>query len=104
MRYSDFLRTSILLFAASATVLGAAALIGAHSHDDLTLLYVALGVWAAGAIYGGWLGRRAAATEGIARLLASARTTPLLPELQPGTILFGRLWGLAVFTAVSVAV
>src|SRR5205807_7463884 len=28
----------------------------------------------------------------------SARTTPLLPELQPGAILFNRLWWLLVFT------
>jgi hypothetical protein len=103
MRYGDFLRTSVLLFGASATVLGAAALIGAHARDDTTLVYVALTLWLLGALLGGWLGRRQAVTAGIARLLASARTTPLLPELQPGQILFARMWGLAVFTAAGVA-
>jgi hypothetical protein len=101
MRYGDFLRTSILLFGASATVLGAVALVGAHGRDESTLVYMALALWALAALYGGWIGRRPAVTEGIAHLLASARTTPLLPELQPGTILFGRLWGLALFTAVA---
>jgi len=103
MRYGDFLRTSVLLFGASATVLGAAALIGAHGRDDTTLVYVALTLWVIGAILGGWLGRRPMVTQGIARLLADARTTPLLPELQPGQILFARMWGLAVFTAAAVA-
>ena len=104
MRYGDFLRTTVLLFGASATVLGAAALIGAHGRADTTLVYVALTLWVVGAIFGGWLGRRPTVTQGIARLLASARTTPLLPELQPGLILFARMWGLAVFTAAAVAV
>ncbi len=101
MRYLDFLRTSVLLFAASATVLGAVALVGAHARDDATLTAVAVAIWAVAAVAGGWVGRRAVATEGIARLLANARTTPLLPEHQPGTILFNRLWGLAGFTVVA---
>ena len=101
MRYGDFLRTSVLLFAGSATVLGAVAIAGAHGRGEDTVLYAALGLWAAAAVYGGWLGRRPAVTEGIGRLLANARTTPLLPELQPGTILVGRLWGLAAFTVVA---
>lgn len=101
MRYGDFLRTSVLLFGASATVLGAVALFGARSRDDTTLTYVALGIWAVATIVGGWIGRRNEPVEGIGRLLSSARTTPLLPEQQPGTILFNRLWGLAGFTVVA---
>lgn len=98
MRYLDFLRTSVLLFGGSATVLGVVALAGAHSHADSSLVSSAVGVWVLAALVGGWFGRRATATEGIARLLAGARTTPLLPELQPAAILFSRLWALAAFT------
>jgi len=43
-------------------------------------------------------------TDGIARLLADARSTPLLPEVEPGRIIFNRLWLLVVLTLVSGAV
>lgn len=101
MRYGEFLRTAVLLFAASATVLGALAIIGAHGRDETTLIVLAIGWWAFAAVYGAWLGRRPEVTEGIARLLANARTTPLLPELHPGRILLERLGGLAAYTVVS---
>jgi len=104
MRYPDFLRTAVLLFAASATALAIVAIAGAHAKDDTTLLYVAVAWWAMGAVAGGWLGRRDPANRATARLLAGARTTPLLPELQPGTILFNRLWWLLISTVAAGAV
>ena len=45
-----------------------------------------------------WIGRRLEPTPGIAGLLADARKTNALPELEPGTVLFNRLWGLIVLT------
>jgi hypothetical protein len=55
----------------------------------------------AAAILGLWFGRRREATEGIARLLSDARTTPLLPELEPGTVLFNRLWSFGLVTVIA---
>ena len=104
MRYPDFLRIAVLLFAASATALAVVSIAGAHDKGDNTLLYVAVGWWAAAAVAGLWIGRHGAAGDAIAKLLASARTTPLLPEIQPGTILFNRLWWLLLFTVVAGAV
>ena len=104
MRFPDFLRTSVLLFAGAATALAAVAIAGAASKDDHTLVYVALGWWAIAAVGGLWLGRRPEVTQGISRALAGARTQSALPELQPGTILFNRLWALALFTVGSGAV
>lgn len=104
MRFPDFLRTSVLLFAGAATALGTVAIAGAAAKDDRTLVYVALGWWALAAAGGLWLGRRAEVTEGIGRALAGARTQSALPELEPGAILFNRLWALAVFTVGSGAV
>jgi hypothetical protein len=101
MRYPDFLRTAVLLFAASATALAIVAIAGARAKDDTTLQYVALGWWALAAVAGLWLGRRQTAGRATAKLLAGARTTPLLPELQPGTILFNRLWWLLLFTVAA---
>src|ERR671929_663102 len=104
MRYPDFLRTAVLLFAASATALAIVAIAGARAKDDTTLQYVALAWWAIAAVTGAWFGRRDPANRATAKLLADARTTPLLPELQPGTILFNRLWWLLVVTIVAGAV
>ena len=101
MRFPDFLRTCVLLFAGAATALAAVAIAGAGAKDDRTLVYVALGWWAVAAIAGLWLGRRAEVTQGIGRALATARTQSALPELEPGAILFNRLWALALFTVGS---
>jgi hypothetical protein len=101
VRFPDFLRTAVLLFAGSATALAVVSIAGAHAKDDTTLLYVAVVWWAASAVAGAWLGRRSTANRATAKPMADARTTPLLPELQPGTILFGRLWWLLVFTVLA---
>jgi hypothetical protein len=104
MRFPDFLRTTVLLFAGAATALAAVAVAGAAAKDDRTLLYVALAWWALAALGGLWLGRRPEATQGISRALATARTQSALPELEPGAILFNRLWALTLFTVGSGAV
>jgi hypothetical protein len=104
LRFPDFLRTAVLLFAGAATALAAVTLAGATAKEDRTLLYIALGWWALAAVAGLWLGRRPEVTQGIGRALAGARTQSALPELEPGAILFNRLWGLAIFTVGSGAV
>lgn len=101
MRFPDFLRTSVLLFGGSATALAAAALAGAGTRDDRALLYAALGWWVLSAAIGGWLGRRPEPSRGIARVLATARAQSAIPELEPGTVLFNRLWPLAVLTVAA---
>jgi hypothetical protein len=101
VRFGDFLRTSVLLFGAAATACAIVALAGARAKGDDSVLYLALGWWLAAALLGLWFGRRREATEGIAKLLADARTTPLLPELEPGTVLFNRLWSFGIVTVVA---
>jgi hypothetical protein len=101
VRFGDFLRTAVLLFGAAATACAIVAIAGARAKDDDSVLYLALGWWGAAALLGLWFGRRRAATEGIARLLSDARTTPLLPELEPGTVLFNRLWSFGLVTVIA---
>ena len=101
MRFRDFLRVSVLLFGGAATALGAVSVVGAAREDSNTLVYVAAGWWVLAALAGLWLGRRPVATGGIARLLASARSTNTLPELEPGAVMFNRLWPLAVLAIAS---
>jgi hypothetical protein len=92
---------AVLLFAGAATALAAVSVIGAARADDTGLAAIALGWWLVATAIGLWLGRRLAVTPGISRLLASARTTTTLPELEPGTVLFSRLWPLAVLALAS---
>jgi len=104
VRFTDFLRTSVLLFAGAATALAAVAIAGAQYRGDTTLLYVAVGWWMASAIGGVWIGRRPEATQGIGRLLADARHSPTLPELEPGRAVVNRLWPLIIVTAAAAGI
>jgi hypothetical protein len=91
----------VLLFGAAATACAIVAIAGARANDDNSVLYLAMGWWGVAAVLGLWLGRRRATTEGIAKLLADARTTPMLPELEPGTVLFNRLWAFFIVTVIA---
>ena len=104
MRFTEFLRTAVLLFAASATVLGIVSIVGATSKNENSLIYFSLGWWGAATLVGIYVGRRMRVTEGIRRLLADARSTPMLPEVEPGRVIFNRLWMLAALTIVAGAV
>jgi hypothetical protein len=103
MRFTDFLRTAVLLFAGAATALAAVAIAGASGDNDTTILYVAVAWWIVCAIGGIWLGRGHRATEGIARLLANARHSPSLPDIEPARTIVNRLWPLLAVMAVAVA-
>ena len=96
MRFRDFLRVAVLLFGGAATALAAVSIVGAARDADTTLTLFAVGWWAIAAIIGLYLGRGATTTSGIARLLSGARSSTSLPELEPGSVLFNRMWPLAV--------
>jgi len=104
MRFPDFLRVTVLLFGGAATALAVVAIAGANAREDVTLLYIAVAWWVLGAVAGLYLGRSRRPTAALTRLMAGARTTPLLPELEPGAVLFNRLWSLFVVTVVAGAV
>jgi hypothetical protein len=101
VRFRDFLRVSVLLFAASGTALAVISVVGAARSDTNTLVYVAAVWWCLAVLAGLWLGRRPEASTGVAGLLAEARRTNTLPEQEPGAVMFNRLWPLAVFTVLS---
>lgn len=98
MRFTDFLRTTVLLSAGAASALAAVTVAGGAGTSENLLVPVAGGWWLIAAMIGGWLGRRANTSAPIATLLASARTRPTLPELNPGRILLNRLWPLLAST------
>jgi hypothetical protein len=87
VRFTDFLRTTVLLSAASATALAAVTIAGATSNGDDLAAVVGAGWWLVAALIGISLGRRAETSAPIASLLASARFQTSLPELGPGRTL-----------------
>jgi len=104
VRFRDFLRVSVILFGGAATALAILSVAGAARADTNTLVYVAAIWWCLATLAGLWLGRRLAPTPGIGELLVAARKTNALPELEPGTILFNRLWGLIVLTITAAVI
>jgi hypothetical protein len=101
VRFGDFVRATVLLSAGAATTLGAVSVAAADARDDQVLLGVALAWWAVAAVAGGWMGRGARPSPGIARLLSSARSTPALPEVDPGRMILNRLWPVVAVTLLA---
>jgi hypothetical protein len=60
-----------------------------------------VGWWLIAALIGAHLGRRADTSPPIARLLATARASTVLPEHRPSAILLNRLWPLLAFTLIA---
>jgi hypothetical protein len=103
VRFVDFLKTTVLVCAASATVLGAIAVLAAAGQQETQPLFFAAGWWLLAGAIGAYLGRRAETTPPIARLLAAARTATSLPDQRPGALLLNRLWPLVVVTVAASA-
>jgi hypothetical protein len=104
MRFTDFLRVAVLLFAGAATALAAVAIAGATSKGDTTLIYIAVAWWVIATATGLWLGRRLETSQGTGRLLADARYSPSLPEQEPGRTVVNRLWPLLLAIAAAAAI
>jgi hypothetical protein len=101
MRFTDFLKATVMTSAAAATLLAAITVAAAGSNDDPLLVPFAAGWWLLAALGGAVLGRRAETSPPIARLLAGARSTKALPEVRPGRILLNRLWPLLLCTVTA---
>jgi hypothetical protein len=98
VRFTDLLRTTVLLSAGAASALAAVSVATGQDAFGSLLLPVAIGWWLIAAVIGGWIGRHSGTSSPIATLLASARTQPTLPELNPGLTLLNRLWPLLLST------
>ena len=96
MRYTDFLKATVMLAAAEGTALAAVTVAVAGAQEDTTTIVFAVAWWVVAVLIGAWLGRRAETTTAIGRLLAGARSTNMLPEIRPGATLLNRLWLLAL--------
>ncbi|CAA9462555.1 MAG: hypothetical protein AVDCRST_MAG38-271 [uncultured Solirubrobacteraceae bacterium] len=104
MRFGEFLRVTVLLSAAAATLLAVQTLVQAAAGTDPLVIHISAGWWSAAIALGLWLGRGSAATPPIADLLAGARSQTMLPELRPAAVLLGRLWLLLSSTLLAVVI
>lgn len=100
MRFTDLLRLTVLLLAAGATALAAVTVIAVDVADTATLI-VGAAWWLIAVGVGIFLGTPRRASEGLARVLSSARTTPMLPSANPTRIGLGRSWPLVAFTLIA---
>jgi hypothetical protein len=98
MRFPEFMRTTVLLMAAAATLLGATTLAGANGTNNDLVVPISAGWWLVTSLTGAWIGRRATTSAAIASLLAGARTQSSLPELHPARTMLNRLWPLVLLT------
>ena len=98
MRFTDFLKATVLISAGAATALAAITVARVSDGSQTTLVFVSAGWWVVAAGYGIWVGRGGQPSMSITRLLAAARTSPALPEVSPGRVLLNRLWPLLVVT------
>jgi hypothetical protein len=104
MRYTDFLKATVLLAAGEGTALAAVTIAVCAAQEKTGTLIFALAWWVIAGVLGTWLGRRPETTTQIANLLASARSTTTLPEIRPATVLLDRLWLLALSTVVAAGI
>ena len=97
MLFTDFIKAAVQLVMGSAAALIAITVLAATRLDDNLTLIVG-GSWCVAAvIIGMWVGRHSRPSQRIKRLLAGARTTNSLPDLQPALIFWNRLWSLGIF-------
>jgi hypothetical protein len=101
VRFVDFLRSTVLLSAGAATALALVTVLALGTKSEEELLALGIGWWVLAAVIGLRLGRRAETNPPIARLLADAKASTVLPENHPGAILINRLWPLLVFTLLA---
>ena len=98
MRFGDFLRTTVLLSAGSATALALVTMLSLSRDFDPVVTYISAGWWLIATYIGLRLGSGADVSPPIARVMADARHQTMLPELRPSTTLLNRLWPLLIMT------
>jgi hypothetical protein len=102
VRFTDFLRATVMTSAGAATVLAAITVLAASTQgSDLLVVFVSSVWWAVATAIGSTLGRRGETNPPIAKLLAAARFQTVLPELHPGRTLINRLWPLLLCTILA---
>ena len=101
MPFADFIKTTVLVSAASATTLAVITLLSARDANDPRTATIAVAWWGVSAAIGLAMGRRAAISPPITRLLHGAKTVGVLPSQRPARVLLARLWPVLLSTLVA---
>jgi hypothetical protein len=104
MLFTDLLRLTVLLLGGEATALGAVGALAAAQQDETATVIVAAAWWPIAFVVGLVLGRPERAADGMARVLAGARTSTSLPDTSQARIALGRLWPLGAFALIAAGV
>lgn len=101
MRYSDFLRASVLLLGSAAIALLIVAA-SALARDGSSRTAILGGIWITLAmLVGWWLGRKDQVMDSLATLLSRSRPEPVFPKIEPAAVLLGRLWPVLAIVIVA---
>jgi hypothetical protein len=101
MRFTEFLKATVLLSGAAATLLALITLATATQISDNDVVIVAAGWWFVAGMIGAIVGRRPSVTSAIGRLLADAKAATSMPEHRPAAVMLNRLWPLVLATVVA---
>lgn len=104
MRFVDLLKTTVMLSAGAATMLAIVTVIAATTDGSNTVVLAGAAWWVVAGLIGAALGRRAAVTASIGRLLADAKVATMLPEHRPAAVVVNRLWPLLLSTVAAGAI
>jgi hypothetical protein len=104
LRFHEFLRTTVLMSAGSATALALVALAGVAGGGHTLLVVVAVGWWLVGGWVGIWVSRDSGTSSAIGSLLADARSQRSLPQVRPALTVLNRLWPLMVLTVAAAGI
>jgi len=104
VRFVDFLRVTVMLSGAAASLLAVVCVAGATNNDEAQIVLGLAGWWILATAFGLFLGRRASANPPIARLLADANSATMMPEHRPGYTILNRLWPLLLLTLITGAI
>ncbi|MBI5309582.1 MAG: hypothetical protein HZB14_00935 [Actinobacteria bacterium] len=92
MRFSEYLRTTVLLLSSTSIALLLIAILAIVRESSGVLLVFTI-VWIVASVaIGLWIGRGGAAMESIRALLSRSRPEPVFPRIEPGAVLLTRLW------------
>lgn len=102
MRFSEYLRTTVLLVGTTGLALLLIAT-AAILRDGSMLMLMFTGGWTIVSVLTGlWIGRGGGAMESIRTLLSRSRPEPVFPKIEPGAVLLGRLWPILLIALASV--
>ncbi|MFY9488136.1 MAG: hypothetical protein WAP35_05515 [Solirubrobacterales bacterium] len=101
MRFSEYLRTTVLLL--GATALGLLVIsVGAIMREGDAVLLIFTLVWIVASVaIGAWLGRGSSGMESIRTLLSRSRPEPVFPKIEPGAVLMSRLWPVLAIAVIA---